>query len=281
LILLNLEDADNQIITDFLNKYSDYPFADRLRGEYLKKLAKKQDWTSFSNEISNYQLEDPAVACYAAESSAINGTFQRWKARKHYGCRPMSSLVTVRVLYDRMQAAGILTEEDIWERFRLALAEGRVNLAKAIVKRSKTFDANQYKLIDKAYTSPTLVLNKKLVSFKTRFGHELNLFALNRIAKTDSQQALSAYKNVEDLFKPDDRSYFYGRLALLAAQRQEPQALQWFQRAENTFLTKEQLAWCVRAALREKNWPMVLKTVAKMSSGQADEGACVIGKHEG
>ena len=118
-----------------------------------------------------------------------------------------------------------------------------------------------------------LVLNKKLVSFKTRFGRELNLFALNRIAKTDSQQALSAYKNVEDLFKPEDRSYFYSRLALLAAQRQEPQALQWFQRADNTDLTKEQLAWCVRAALREKNWPVVLKTVAKMSPGQADEGA--------
>jgi len=273
LILLNLEDADNQTITDFLNKYSDYPFADRLRGEYLKKLAKKQDWTSFSNEISNYQLEDPTVACYAAESSAINGDTSALEAAKALWMQAIEQPGNCTSLYDRMQAAGVLTEEDIWERFRLALAEGRVNLAKAIVKRSKTFDVSQYKLIDKAYTSPTLVLNKKLVSFKTRFGHELNLFALNRIAKTDSQQALSAYKDVEDLFKPDDRSYFYGRLALLAAKRQEPQALQWFQRAENTDLTKEQLAWCVRAALREKNWPLVLKTVAKMSPEQANEGA--------
>jgi soluble lytic murein transglycosylase len=273
LLLLNLEDADNQTVTDFLNKYSDYPFADRLRGEYLKKLAKKQDWTSFSNEISNYQLEDPTVACYAAESSAINGDVSVLEGAKSLWMQAKEQPGNCTSLYDRMQAAGVLTEDDIWERFRLALADGRVNLAKAIVKRSKTFDAIQYKLIDKAYTSPTLVLNKKLVSFKTRFGRELNLFALNRIVKTDSQQALNAYKNVEDLFKPDDRSYFYGRLALLAAQRQESQALQWFQRAENTDLTKEQLAWCVRAALREKNWSVVLKTVAKMSPGQADEGA--------
>src|SRR5687768_17939986 len=31
LMLLNLEDADNQTVTDFMNQYSDFPFADRLR----------------------------------------------------------------------------------------------------------------------------------------------------------------------------------------------------------------------------------------------------------
>ncbi len=273
LMLLNLEDADNQTVTDFLNKYSDYPFTDRLRGEYLKKLAKKQDWVAFSNEISNYQLEDPAVACYAAESSAVNGDASVLEGAKSLWMQAKEQPVNCTSLYDRMQAAGVLTEDDIWERFRLVLADSRINLAKAIVKRSKTFETSQYKLIDKAYSSPQLVLNKRLVSFKTRFGRELNLFALNRIAKTDSLQALSAYKSVEDLFKPEDRSNFYGNLALQAAQRQEPQALQWYERADSTDLNKEQLAWFVRAGLREKNWPVVLKAVAKMAPEQADEGA--------
>ncbi len=273
LMLLNLEDADNQTVTDFLNKYSDYPFTDRLRGEYLKKLAKKQDWVAFSNEISNYQLEDPAVACYAAESSAVNGDASVLEGAKSLWMQAKEQPANCTSLYDRMQAAGVLTEDDIWERFRLVLADSRINLAKAIVKRSKTFETSQYKLIDKAYSSPQLVLNKRLVSFKTRFGRELNLFALNRIAKTDSLQALSAYKSVEDLFKPEDRSNFYGNLALQAAQRQEPQALQWYERADSTDLNKEQLAWFVRAGLREKNWPVVLKAVAKMAPEQADEGA--------
>ena len=158
---------------------------------------------------------------------------------------------------------GALTEDDIWARFRLALADNRISLAKAIVKRSKTFEANQYSLIDKAYASPSVVLAKKTISFKTKFGRELNLFALNRIAKTNSQQALSAFNKVADLFQPEDRSYFYGRLALQAAQRQEPQALQWFKLADKTELNKEQLAWYVRSALREKNWPVVSKCDCK------------------
>lgn len=273
LMLLNLEDADNQAVTDFLNTYSEYPFADRLRGEYLKKLAKNQDWESFSGEIANYQLEDSAVACYAAESSAINGDDSVLEGAKSLWLQAKEQASNCASLYDRMQATGALTEDDIWERFRLVLADNRISLAKAIAKRSKTFEASQYKLIDKVYASPSTVLAKKTVSFKTKFGRELNLFALNRIAKTNSQQALSAFNKVADLLQPEDRSYFYGRLALQAAQRQEPQALQWFQKADKTELNKDQLAWFARSALREKNWSVVLSAIAKMPLIQAEEGA--------
>ena len=277
LMLLNLEDADNQTVTNFINTYNEYPFADRLRGEYLKKLAKNQDWQSFANEIVNYQLEDPAVACYAAESSAINGDASSLAGAKSLWMQAKEQPANCSSLYDRMQAAGALTQDEIWDRFRLALAESRINLAKAIVKRTKTFEASQYKLIDKANASPSVFINKKLLNYKTRFGRELNLFALNRMAKADSQQALSAFKDSESLMTTEDGSYFYGKLALQAAQRQEPQALQWFKLADeldkDATLNKDQLAWFVRAALREKNWPMVLKSVDKMSPEQAEEGA--------
>jgi soluble lytic murein transglycosylase len=273
LMLLNLEDADNQTVLDFLNTYSEYPFADRLRGEYLKKLAKNQDWENFSGEISNYQLEDSAVACYAAESSAILGDDSVLQDAKSLWMQPKEQASNCASLYDRMQAAGALTEEEIWARFRLALADSRISLAKSIVKRSKTFEASQYGLIDKAYASPSVVLAKKTISFKTRFGRELNLFALNRIAKTNSQQALSAFNKVADLFQPEERGYFYGRLALHAAQRHEPQATQWFKLVNNTALSKDQLAWSVRAALRDKNWTQVIDSVSKMQPEQLQEGA--------
>ncbi len=277
LMLLNLEDADNQTVTNFLNTYNEYPFADRLRGEYLKKLAKNQEWESFANEIVNYQLEDPAVACYAAEASAINGDASSLAGAKSLWMQAKEQPANCMSLYDRMQAAGALTQDEVWDRFRLALAESRINLAKAVAKRAKTYEAVQSKLIDKAYASPSIFISKKLISFKTRLGRELNLFALSRIAKTDSGQALSAFMGVEGLMLAEDKSYFYGKLALQAAQRQEPQALQWFQQASDinndNILNKDQLAWFVRVALREKNWPMVLKSIAKMSPEQAEEGA--------
>jgi soluble lytic murein transglycosylase len=273
LMLLNLEDADNQTVTDFISQYSDYPFADRLRGEYLKKLAKRQDWENFASEVSYYQLEDSAVACYAAESSAVLGDASVLEGAKSLWMQPKEQAANCANLYDRMQAAGILTEDDIFGRLRLALEDSRIALAKSIIKRSKTFVANQSLLIDKAHNSPSVVLAKKIISFKTRLGRELNLYALGRLAKTNSQQALSAFNRVVDSLQPEDRHYFYGRLAWYAAQRHEPEALQWFKRAETIPLNKEQLAWFARAALREKNWDTVLAVTSKMLPEQAAEGA--------
>ena len=289
LMLLNLDDTDNQTILDFINTHSEYPFAERLRGEYLKKLAKNQDWEAFSGEIANYQLEDSAVACYAAEASAVLGDVSTLEGAKNLWLQAKEQAPTCANLYDRMQAANILTEEDIIARLRLALADNRLSLAKSTIKRSKNFDAVQIALVDKAYNSPSVVLAKKTISFKTKIGRELNLLALNRLAKTSSQQALNAFNKVADALSADDKSYFYGLLALQAAQRHEPEAVQWFKQALslnkdvvnksvlnsilNSTLNKDQLAWFARAALREKNWDAVLNATSQMQADQAAEGA--------
>ena len=47
LMMLNIKEADNQEVIDFVNQYSDFPFADKLRGELLKKLAKEGNWQAF------------------------------------------------------------------------------------------------------------------------------------------------------------------------------------------------------------------------------------------
>ena len=126
LMLLSLNEADNQTVVDFINTYSEYPFADKLRGEYLKKLAKAQDWSGFSAELPNYTQEDAAVACYAAESNAVFGDATTLQAAKPLWLQAKEQPSNCNNLYDRMQVASVLSEEDIWARFRLAAAENRV-----------------------------------------------------------------------------------------------------------------------------------------------------------
>lgn len=272
LMLLSLNEADNQTVVDFINTYSEYPFADKLRGEYLKKLAKAQDWSGFSAELPNYTQEDAAVACYAAESNAVFGDATTLQAAKPLWLQAKEQPSNCNNLYDRMQVASVLSEEDIWARFRLAAAENRVSLAKGIYKRSYTYETSQLKWIDKPIASPADFLTKKAISGKTRLGRELNLMALNRVAKTSSLQALGFFKQLEYDLPADDKKAFYGRLALAAAQRHEPQAMDWFALAGDN-LDKEQFSWYARAALRDQNWPVVAAVISKMEPIQAEEGA--------
>ena len=62
LMLLHLSQADNDTVRDFLTRYADLPFADKVRGEWLKALGKRQDWNTFFEELPNFQGDDVAVS---------------------------------------------------------------------------------------------------------------------------------------------------------------------------------------------------------------------------
>lgn len=272
LMLLSLDDVSQATVTDFLTHYDTYPFADRFRGEWLKKLAKQQNWSAFLDIYPQYQLQDPAIACYAAEANAALDS-KSLESAKALWLQAKEQPTNCNVLFDKMQAAKVLTEDDLVTRFRLALADNRIALAKGIAKRSPTVDAILLKQIDAVNASPSKTIAKQTANQKSAYGKELYLYALNQLARTDSAQALSGFKKVENLFNAEQKSYFYGRLALLAAQRHEPEAYQWFRLAEQTTLTRDQLEWFARAALRQTNWVGVLEVVTMMPTEQADEPA--------
>ncbi len=270
-MLLNLEVASDQEVEAFLTRYQALPFADRLRGEWLKALAKQENWVKFLEVNTQYALEDTAISCYLAEANAVVNGVNTLTSAKPLWLRAKEQPANCNALFDRMQAANMLTEDDLVARFRLAMADNRVTLAKAIAKRSQWVDYTLMHQIDLANTSPQLVINKKLISTRTSFGKELYLHALMRIAKTDSAQALDSMKKIQPLLDAEEVNYFYGVLALEAAKRHEYEAFSWFKSVENAALSKEQFEWFARSALRQSNWPGVLEAIDRMPTEQAEE----------
>jgi len=290
LMLLRLDAAENEEVQNFLTKYGNYPFAERMRGEWLKKLGKQQNWQLFIEQYTNYKREDTAVQCYAlfgkniAEGpgdDVVAQTRKMWMTTTDLpaSCSP---------LFDAMQKAGALTSDDLWDRFRLALQNGKLPLAKAIAVRISDFDESDIKLLDIANQTPKALLSgkapavktggKKVVtkisaSFKTRAGIETNLFALDRLARSSVPEAVLVLEQLQDKLSSADRNFVWGRIAYHAARTHNPRALEYFSLAKNISLDKEQLAWKVRAALREQNWDVVDATITLMQPEQQQEGA--------
>lgn len=270
-MLANLDEASPETINAFLTRYAHITFADRLRGEWLKKLGKQQNWPVFLEVYPQYQLQDPAVACYAAEANATINDDKTLEDARALWMQAKEQASNCNQLFDKMQQAKVLTDEDLVARFRLALSENRVTLAKGIAKRHPAIDASFLKQIDAVNANPQKAIDKKIVNVKTAFGKELYLYALNQIAKSGSIQALNAFKSVQPLLNAEQKSYFYGRLAFFAAQRHETEAYQWFRLAEHTQLNRDQLEWFVRTTLRQSNWSQLLEVIALMPDEQAEE----------
>jgi soluble lytic murein transglycosylase len=64
---LKLDDADPDRVKSFLARREGGPLADRLRGEWLKSLAKRGQWTLFAAEFPKRAGEDTELLCYAMQ----------------------------------------------------------------------------------------------------------------------------------------------------------------------------------------------------------------------
>lgn len=271
LMLLRLSQASNESVRDFLQKYADFPFADRVRGEWLKKLGKRQEWETFFKELPDLRREDAAVSCYAYEGRAQQGDTVALAEAKPLWLTAKDQPDSCDALFDRMIKAGVIDESDMWARFRLALQEGKVSLAKSIARRMPGFSPANLRLLDRVYENPQRILQQKTISFTSRYGQELNLYALERVAKNQLDLAEDLWRKYDSLFEAGDRHYMWGRLALHAARKHDARALKWYELAGNTTLDEEQLAWKARAAMREPDWPTVQSAIFAMPPKQQEE----------
>ncbi len=278
LMLLKLDHFDNSAednaeARDFLDKYVDYPFADRLRGEWLKKLGKQQNWPLFFEQYTNYKREDVLIQCYALLGHSQLGDADISSQVKALWFTTADLPGICNQVFDIEQKNGELTINDIWARFRMALQEGKLPLAKSITGRLPNINNADLKLLDRAYQTPQTLFDKKPISTKSRFGLEVNLFAIDRLARTKLELAISSFRKVQNNFDVDNRAFAWGRIAYHAARAHSPEALDLFLLAGSTHLDREQLAWKARAALRSQDWSTLLETIAAMQTKQQDENA--------
>ncbi|WP_137720153.1 lytic transglycosylase domain-containing protein [Methylobacillus flagellatus] len=273
LTLLQLQNLDNSRVHAFLDQYADFPFADRLRGEWLKSIGKYEDWPTYFNELPRFQREDQAIQCYtllgAAETRRAGWQQELQQARSLWFSAKDQPAICNQV-YTRMQQEGVLSSDDLWQRVRLALQENNIALASNVLKRLDQAGAPNLKRLNLASQNPSRLLDDKSLNLKNRFDRELALFALDRLARVDTVQAMSRLNRLEGLDSADTR-HAYARLAMYGARKHDPLALSWYQQAGQTPLDAEQQAWKARAAMRVHDWVLLERTIDSMDNALQNE----------
>lgn len=288
LMLLRLAQVDNLEVQAFLTQYEDMPFSERLRAEWLKKLGKQQDWPLFMEQFASFKRDDQSVKCYA-----LLGKIQYENIDVSEQVRALWLTTTdlpsnCSQLFDLTQKSGVLTSNDIWARYRMALQEGKLSLAKSIAFRLPEIEDKDLKVLDFAAQNPKAVLENKPVvikagrkktsiqmaaSYQTAAGVEANLYALDRLTRINLADAVTLFAQVQHKLSLADRAFVYGRIAYHAARAHDSNALKYYNLANDVSLDKEQLAWKVRAALRAADWDAVLNAINSMGLEQQQEAA--------
>ena len=263
---LTLGEAAPEEVRAFLTANRGGPLAWQLRGEWLKALARREQWDLFDAELPLHAGADDEIACYALQS--------RLRASPDEALREARLRLVARELPDNcspalsaLAATGALTSDDLWLRIRLALEGGQVTQARRVADWLPKGEAPEPGLLETVASNPAGYLARRNFQLKTRAGREAVMFAAHRLARTSTQQAADHWTKLEPRFSGDERAYVWGMIAYLGAMRHDPEALGWYARAGT--LSDLQLAWKVRAALRAGSWPDVLAAVNAMSERES------------
>jgi len=112
---------DEMSIRDFLARYPGSRLAESVRADWLKSLGSRQAWALYLAEYPRLLSPDAAHQCYAYRAEWAQGDSGRLReaVSTWFTGRDMPSACTP--LFSRLIEAGLINQEDMWRRFRLAL----------------------------------------------------------------------------------------------------------------------------------------------------------------
>jgi len=264
-----LDDGNANGIIDFLLRQNGSYLAEKLRGDWLKDLGKRQKWEDFQREFPPLQQPDNELTCYALQGrlAVQNDTTALDEARPLWfdvldmpeACVP---------LMEKLIVARRIDIDDVWERMRRLLETRRIAAAKRTAEYLPTAQMPAPRTLETIFEKPQHVLDAAPAGFAaTRLGREMALYAVQRLARSDPGAAAVRWQKIQGKFSEADRGYAWGQIAWQAALRHLPEALDWYALAcqsADLKLSEEQLAWQARAALRALDWPLVQRAIAQM-----------------
>ena len=262
---------DDVRIADFLARYPGSRLAEMLRADWLKSLGAREAWPLYLAEYPRLVKPDPALQCYAyrAEWSQGNLGRQREAVSLWFTGRDMPSACTP--LFTQLIESGLINQEDIWRRFRLALDAGNPGVARVVANILESEERPTTALLDQAMRDSARLLNANSLNMSRRGDREIALFALDQLAKRNSSDAEQALRKRLTQFSPVEASAAWAHLATWAARRHEPAALSLFQQAGVVAANDFQREWWARAALRAGDWPTVQRVINSMSESMQSQ----------
>ena len=262
-LMLGLPHAGDDRIASFLAAYPGSWLAERLRAEWLKELGRREMWPAYLAEYPRLVKAEAVHQCYAhrAEWAAGNRSQLKEAVAMWFSGRDLPSACSP--LFNQLIAAGLIQNEDIWRRFRMALEADNPGVAKSVAAVLSDSQRPSNAQIDQASRDASRWL-ASVNDLDQRGTREIALYALNRLARQDSARAQAALETRLSQLNVQDQRYAWGLLATWAARRHEQEALIWFPRAGEQAVNDTQREWWVRSALRAGDWPTVQRVIDSM-----------------
>ncbi len=261
-----LATAGNEEFSLFFYNYGNTPLAPLLRNALLKHLAKKKRWKDYlahylpGDDISQQCYYRTALLRTGKKAAALENIAQLWLSgsSRPSSCDP---------LFQAGRESGEINRKLIRQRAYLALEKGEISLASYLARSLSRVEQNRIKHLAELQRHPERVVKIRNLRQDREAIRRILIRAVKRLARSDFEQATSAWKTLQGRFKftSDEKAEVTRGLGLLLAWRHNPDGLKWLSRVSSRYSTDEVRQWRVRLALRQGDWKQTLKWLDRLS----------------
>ena len=273
LLSKQIEQLTIEQVQPFFSFYQGSWLAEKLRGDWLRSLGRRGDWVRFREQYAQLS-DDPGAElnCYQLRARLDNKdakVLSQARAQLWFTARDLPA-EACNPLMAELISAGVVSEDDIWERLRLAFEANAQGLSRYLADQL----GQELKAADvqRIVSSPEAWL-KKPGNHKGRLQQELVVFAIARLARTDVDAAYAQFQSWRPRLDDDVQVYGLRRLATVAAFRHDLRAREWFNNTAGSKLpwTDTALEWRIRLALRAGDWDTVSASIRLLSDEKQNE----------
>ncbi|MEN8107472.1 MAG: transglycosylase SLT domain-containing protein [Pseudomonadota bacterium] len=265
----NLDQASEQEVLVFIERHAGQPLGKRLHTVWLYSLARQQRWAQLLKYYDGSSAT--TLQCYALRARINTG-------RKKGVVAPALALWTVGKsqpkacdpLFDWLYAGNHVKDTHVWQRIRLAMANGQTSLAKYLAKRLPEKDTAWVTLWRQAYRHPNDTLKNPRLDQNSAIARDIVLHAVKRIARSDADRAHDKWKSLKNgySFTPLQRGKLERYIALSAAQQHRPAAFTLLEALPQDQQDARVRDWQLRAALAATDWDALLAHIQALPAGE-------------
>lgn len=252
-------------VRDLLNRYPLQASTDLIRRDYLTSLLRRKDGAGFDAEAARAPLPDDAqIQCFAARQQVLRGDDANQGLKTLMRAKELGDGCVA--LAEQLAEAGKLNARDLLDRIRAATEMNALGSARSLSALMPSAAA----ALQAAIGTPDKVLAQGIDGAASQ---EAAVLAIIRVARETPHDAARKLQKIAGQLTREQRSVAWLQISQAAARKLIPDAAGWAAQAEDpqTRITDDGLGWVIRAALRERQYPLVLATYQRMTEdGQRD-----------
>jgi soluble lytic murein transglycosylase len=268
----DIQQIDRATVELYLTQYPDWIPAADLRRDFLRELARRQDWTNF---LALYQpgLGD-TLACDALQARLASGaTLDFDTDLAALWVKPSLPSACDPVL-DAAHDQGLLTGARVWTRIDRAADAGQAGTIASLAGWLPADDRASAQQLALALRDPAAALADAASWPDTPPARQAATLALTRLARRQSASADTAWQQLQAHFRFSEQQHnavLYA-LALFHATDFDDGALARLIALPAAAQTDASREWRVRVALARQNWTAVLDGIEAMPASQQQDG---------